>query len=131
MTSSDLIVNNVAPVPKHDPLYVLFGKLVRGYRRRHEITQHQLGDRIGLTRTSITNIEQGRQKVLLHQIFQLADALQVNPEMLLPRQFTSETESQIEHKLPKNLRGPERDWIHRVVNARAQEEQGDDKKKQK
>lgn len=118
-------------MPKTDPLYAQFGKLIRGYRRRHKITQLQLGDRIGLTRTSITNIEKGRQKVLLHQVFQLADALQVNPETLLPRQFTRESESQIEDKIPKNLKGPERDWIHRVVAAGAQEEDGDDKKKQK
>ena len=67
-------------MPKSDSLYAQFGKLIRGYRRRHKITQLQLGDRIGITRTSITNIEKGRQKVLLHQVFQLADALQVNPE---------------------------------------------------
>lgn len=108
-----------------------FGKLVRGYRRRRDVTQLQLGERVGLTRTSITNIEKGRQKVLLHQVFQFADALQVNPEMLLPRQITREAESQIEEKLPKDLRGPERDWIHRVVAAGTQEGDGYDKTKQK
>lgn len=118
-------------MPNHDLLYAQFGKLIQGYRLRRNITQLQLGERVGLTRTSITNIEKGRQKVLLHQVFQFADALQVNPEILLPRPLTRESESQIEDKIPKNLKGPERDWIHRIVAAGAQGEDSNEQKKQK
>src|SRR5574337_545304 len=67
-----------------DPLYSAFGRLVRKHRERLGLTQDQLSQRVGLSRTSITNIERGRQKVLLHQVFMLAESLEANPEALLP-----------------------------------------------
>ncbi len=38
----------------------------------------------GLSRASIANIENGKQRVLLHQLFQFADALQVSLSDLIP-----------------------------------------------
>jgi len=50
------------------------------------MTQAQIAERVGLTRASIANIETGRQKVLLHHIYLLADALQLQSVGdLLPR----------------------------------------------
>ncbi len=99
---------------KPDTLYTKFGKLVRGHRNRLGLTQDQLGGRVGLSRTSITNIEQGRQKVLLHQVFLLARSLEISPEVLLPNlQFAGPT-PHLEQKL-KDLRGPEKDWARRIV----------------
>ncbi len=46
--------------------------------------QQQLAIAVGLTRTSITNIEQGRQKILLHTFLAIAAALGVPPAQLLP-----------------------------------------------
>lgn len=48
------------------------------------MTQEKLGLLVGLSRTSITNIEKGRQHVLLHQVFAIASALKAPPEALLP-----------------------------------------------
>lgn len=70
---------------------------------------------MGLSRTSITNIEQGRQKVLLHHVFLLAESLQVYPEALLPEWQTADVVPRLEQKLPKNLTGPEREWVRRIV----------------
>lgn len=66
-------------------LYEEFGRLVRLHRERMGLTQADIGKRVGLSRTSITNIERGRQKVLFHQVFDIARSLQVNPEALLPQ----------------------------------------------
>ncbi len=52
------------------------------------MTQERLGKLVGLSRTSITNIEKGRQHVSLHQFFRIADALEVTPETVLPSQPT-------------------------------------------
>jgi len=65
-------------------IYVQFGRRVRLARKKLGITQAELAKRIGLSRTSITNIERGRQKVLLHQIFELAGALGSSIDALLP-----------------------------------------------
>ena len=41
-------------------------------------------EEVGLTRTSIVNIEQGRQKVMIHTLYQLADVFGVPVTSLLP-----------------------------------------------
>ena len=67
-------------------LYVAFGELVVAHRRRWKggMTQAELGRRIGLSRTSVTNIEQGRHRVSLDKFLRIAAALEVAPEALLP-----------------------------------------------
>jgi transcriptional regulator with XRE-family HTH domain len=39
---------------------------------------------VALSRTSVTNIEKGRQKMMLHTLWQFASALGVDPTVLLP-----------------------------------------------
>lgn len=68
-----------------DPLYQMFGSRVRALRERKNVTQEELGRRIDLSRTSIVNIEKGRQRVLLHQVVEIADALDAKPAELLPK----------------------------------------------
>jgi transcriptional regulator with XRE-family HTH domain len=68
-----------------EPVYSFFGSRVRALRERRKVTQEELARRVDLSRTSITNIEQGRQRVLLHQIFEIATALDAAPGDLLPK----------------------------------------------
>ena len=63
------------------------------------MTQERLGTLVGLSRTSITNIEKGRQHVPLHQLYRIADALDVTPTMLLPPPPTAGV-SALAQKLP-------------------------------
>ena len=53
-------------------------------RLGQNVTQEGLAKLVGLTRTSLTNIEKGRQKILLHTFADLAAALRVAPAELLP-----------------------------------------------
>lgn len=46
-------------------------------------TQEDLAKKIGLTRTSVVNIEAGRQRVLLHDIEKIAGAFGSTPKHLL------------------------------------------------
>jgi transcriptional regulator with XRE-family HTH domain len=48
------------------------------------MTQWALGRRVHMSRTSITNLESGAQKMQLHTLFSLASALEVEPGELLP-----------------------------------------------
>lgn len=98
-----------------DAFYVDFGKLVRAHRQRLGLTQDQLGERVGLSRTSITNIEQGRQKILLHQLFRLAESLEISPDLLLPTKLAGESDRHIDQKLPKHLTDREKDWVRGIV----------------
>jgi transcriptional regulator with XRE-family HTH domain len=65
-------------------LYEEFGLRFRKRRNAVGLTQSQVAERVGLTRTSITNIERGRQHIVLHQLFLLASAVGSKPEDLLP-----------------------------------------------
>jgi transcriptional regulator with XRE-family HTH domain len=69
-----------------DGLYKEFGLVLRAARKKAKLTQSDVADRVGLTRTSITNIERGTQHIALHQLFLLASAVGVQPEDLLPDQ---------------------------------------------
>jgi transcriptional regulator with XRE-family HTH domain len=52
--------------------------------RRGNLTQKELAARTLLTRTSIINIEKGRQQVLLHTMVDIAKALNVSVSDLIP-----------------------------------------------
>lgn len=65
-------------------LYNEFGRLLRVARTDAKLTQDQVAGRVGLSRTSITNIERGTQHIALHQLFLLASAVGAEPAALLP-----------------------------------------------
>ena len=56
-------------------VYRVLGAAVAQRRRSLGLTQEDLASRVGMTRASLANIETGRQGVLLHQVYELADAL--------------------------------------------------------
>jgi transcriptional regulator with XRE-family HTH domain len=60
------------------------GRLIRNNRDR-KMTQAELGKRIGLSRTAVTNIECGRQRLLVEQLIEIAEALDVSAAELLPK----------------------------------------------
>jgi transcriptional regulator with XRE-family HTH domain len=66
------------------PLYAALGARIRQLRKSQGLGQEQLADLVGVTRTSITNIEAGRQRVPLDRIYDIADALDVQAVDLLP-----------------------------------------------
>lgn len=66
-----------------EPIYEHIGHRTCEARLRMGLTQSQLGELVGLTRTSIVNIELGRQRVMLHTVLVLAAALSVRASDLL------------------------------------------------
>jgi transcriptional regulator with XRE-family HTH domain len=67
----------------------LYRKLATGIRKHREdenLTQEDLADRAGLTRSQLANIEKLRQRPPLEVIYKLAGALNVDLVELLPRQ---------------------------------------------
>ncbi|MEO8608830.1 MAG: helix-turn-helix transcriptional regulator [Chloroflexota bacterium] len=65
-------------------LYKSIGERVKAHRTQIQVTQKQLADEIGVERTSITNIESGLQKLPIHQLYRICQALKVDPFDLLP-----------------------------------------------
>lgn len=65
-------------------LYELIGNKLRGRREELRLTQAQIAERLGVTRTSITNIESGTQRVPLHVLLEIVDLLEVSLYDVLP-----------------------------------------------
>jgi len=97
-----------------DPIYKKIGELIRQYRTHPggpNLSQDELGRAISLTRASIANIELGRQKVLAHTLIQIAAALHVAPEQLLPNGIATSHEA----IFPRSLRAEARQWIESAI----------------
>ncbi len=107
-----------------EQLYREFGRLLRRRRKEAHLTQDDVASRVGLARTSITNIEQGRQHVSLHMVYELASAIGARPQDLLPeKNILLQQNLELERKLGK-LEQPEerKDWIRRLMSKTTPEE---------
>lgn len=83
--------------------YLELGERIRQHRERvgPGMTQEELGRRVSLSRTSIVNIEKGRQHLAAHQVYIFASALKVRPEALLPSH--GDDGSFVARKLPADV----------------------------
>lgn len=66
-----------------EAVYAALGARVRMIREILDLSQEQLAERVGLDRTSITNFESGKQRILAHDIEKFAKALGTTPKGLL------------------------------------------------
>ncbi|MBI3894356.1 MAG: helix-turn-helix transcriptional regulator [Acidobacteria bacterium] len=82
--------------------------------RRGLLTQEDLAKKIGMTRTSVINIEKGRQQLLVHTLTDIARALGTSPEALLSSQ--DELMLLLKDKTKKG-----RDWVRTSVAPKEQD----------
>jgi transcriptional regulator with XRE-family HTH domain len=94
------------------PLYVALGKRIRALRRQANLSQEDVAERVGLTRTSITNIERGRQQLQVHTLVAIADTLGVRLDELLAHE-----EQPAHGNNETDLSPAEQEWINQVVAA--------------
>jgi transcriptional regulator with XRE-family HTH domain len=88
----------MAGTPAATPtVYIEAGRRIQDARKKAGITQERLADAVGLSRASMSNIERGRHKILLHVLEDIARALAVDLHDLLPprRPGASKLESQV------------------------------------
>jgi transcriptional regulator with XRE-family HTH domain len=111
-----------------DEICKRFGKLLAGRRTESGMSQEAFANAVGLSRTSITNIERGRQPVSLHTLYFMADILGVEPADLLPpalkntvalaltgeseNKFTAQEKEQLE-----KLSAKESSWLHKLAKS--------------
>ena len=58
-------------------LYRRIGQVVAKRRRELGLTQSDVAEKLGLSRASLANLESGRQRIMVHQLFALVNALQL------------------------------------------------------
>lgn len=78
-------------------LYSILGERIRKRREEKEISQIDLSNKISLGRTSISNIEKGRQQPPLHVIYSICDAIDIDVQSLLP------TSSEVKDRYEKSV----------------------------
>lgn len=93
---------------KSDAFHRAFGDAVRVARDRKGLTQDELAQAVGLTRTSITNIEAGRQRPLLTQAHTLAKVLGASLDSLMAQCDDAARRDEIEQLEARlaELKGP-------------------------
>lgn len=90
--------------PQRD-LYIALGKRIRAVRRGALLTQAQLASILHLSRTSVTNIEKGRQQILVHTLYAIAMGLGVGVSELLPESdlvTTDRTREDVPHGISQD-----------------------------
>jgi transcriptional regulator with XRE-family HTH domain len=69
---------------KPEPIYQQIGGIIRALRRRADKAQDVLASQLGISRATLANMETGRQRILVHQLYAIAQALNVSLSDLLP-----------------------------------------------
>jgi transcriptional regulator with XRE-family HTH domain len=97
--------------------YAELGHRIREAREKAHLTQDALAKSVSLTRTSITNIEKGRQQLLVHTLVEISKALKVSPESLLPqaKSIKGEVLDQLEELLDGHS-PQEKEWIKSTIS---------------
>jgi transcriptional regulator with XRE-family HTH domain len=99
--------------------YRRFGQILRRARKASGLSQEDLGKAVGLNRTSVSNIEKGRQKILLHTFSEVLRVLKLEAKDLLPPQVG--TTVAVEPDLAR-YRPAERAFIEKGLGLQSREE---------
>jgi len=68
-----------------EPIYIALGKIIMACRHERDLSQEYVADWLGLTRTSVVNMEAGRQRIMLHTVLDLAVLMMIEPGELIDR----------------------------------------------
>ena len=89
-----VLFSSVPSAREPEAIYRVFGRKLRELRDKKGIPQEELATLSGLTRSSIANIENGKQRVMLHHLVRFAEALRVDVGSLVPALKIVEAEAQ-------------------------------------
>jgi transcriptional regulator with XRE-family HTH domain len=103
--------------------YHNIGQNIKVRREQLGLTQEALAAQVALTRTSITNIEKGRQKLLLHTFMDIVAALGVGPVSLLPQLIEESHEDLSKLKGAPIGKREQMEWIKTTVESTQTEDQ--------
>lgn len=86
-------------------LYNRVAQKIREVRRACHLSQESLGSQIGLSRAAIANIESGRQQILVHTIYRIAGACNLDPLKIFPNSNETNFNNEKGLSLEKALKG--------------------------
>lgn len=85
--------------------YQQVGELIKSHRIRADKNHDALASHLGLSRSSIINIENGRQKILLHTLIDAAEFFNISVTELIPQkpQVNEAIDDEIISKISKKI----------------------------
>ncbi len=86
-----------------DTLYPYIGHQIQTIRQKKGYTQTDLARLLDLSRTTVVNIEQGRQAVMLHTLITLTHAFHVSLSEFLPTNIPVEPTKKTSTAFPTNV----------------------------
>jgi transcriptional regulator with XRE-family HTH domain len=110
--------------------YRQLGESIRKCRNKRKLSQDALAKLVGLTRTSLTNIESGRQHPPLHTFCEIVEQLKADFAELLPRPLAASGPIDVEALAGSQLRGAkELAFIETAIGVKGRDSHGDTKTK--
>lgn len=101
---------------KPEPVYKTIGAIIRKRRRRLEWPQAKLALRLGISRATLANIETGRQRILVHHLYGLAEILEMKPSDFLPPASMADSSADwATLPIPADLKPQQREQIARLI----------------
>lgn len=99
----------------------LLGRRIREARQKVDVNQELLGAKIGLSRTSISNIEAGRQLAPLDVLYNICHVLGTELHFLLPIyteviQFIGENDSTIDKLKTNNVSDSSIEVVRNIID---------------
>lgn len=82
--------------------YEKLGEAIKTSRKNANCKQETLANHMGLTRISLVHIEQGKQKVQLHVLLEIAECLKIGLGDLVPS--LESVKAPLDAKLEKNIK---------------------------
>ncbi|QMV42665.1 helix-turn-helix domain-containing protein [Cohnella cholangitidis] len=95
-------------------IYTEIGRKIREERDKKGWTQQELSDMVELTRSSIANIELGRQKIQVHVLYTFAKLFGINPTDLMP-QTNQIYQDEVITDEKESLDKESRDFLERIL----------------
>ncbi|WP_284462377.1 helix-turn-helix transcriptional regulator [Chryseobacterium sp.] len=86
-----------------DILYPLVGRRIQDIRKENNVSQQELAEFLDLSRTSISNIENGRHPIFLHHIYTIAEKFDIPIDRILPSVFEIQNEQKLKDEDWRNL----------------------------
>jgi len=106
----------MAGMSDRNEIYRRFGRLLTRRRKKAGLTQEKLATFLGLSRTSIANIERGRQPVQLHTLYSIADALDAEILDLVPALPRSDNALPIDPGQVGDLNVKEEQFLRKIAS---------------
>lgn len=112
-----------------NPVNKAFGARLASERKKGGLTQADLARRVGIGRTTITNIERGRQSVSLPLLYRFAMAMGGRLDALLPPLVAPDSSLACEEEgveYGENLPAQAKEWAGKIIRE-SEREPGDKK----